>query len=31
MAAGRGLVFATHDAGLAQLLGARVVNLAHQG
>jgi ABC-2 type transport system ATP-binding protein len=31
MAAGRGLVFATHDAGLAQLLGARVVTLAHQG
>jgi ABC-2 type transport system ATP-binding protein len=31
MAAGRGLVFATHDAGLAQLLGAQVVALAHQG
>lgn len=29
--AGRGLVFATHDAGLAQLLDARVVTLAHQG
>lgn len=31
MAAGRGLVFATHDAALAQLLAARVVTLAHQG
>jgi len=31
LAAGRGLVFATHDAGLAQLLGARVVALAHRG
>ena len=30
MATGRGLVFATHDAGLAQLLGARVVALAHR-
>jgi ABC-type multidrug transport system ATPase subunit len=30
MAAGRGLVFATHDAGLAQLLDARVVTLAPQ-
>jgi len=31
VAAGRGLVLATHDAGLAQLLGAQVVRLAHQG
>jgi ABC-type multidrug transport system ATPase subunit len=31
LAAGRGLVLATHDAGLTQLLGARVVTLAHQG
>ena len=31
LAAGRGLVFATHDAGLAQLLAASVVTLAHQG
>ena len=31
MAVGRGLVLATHDAGLAQLLGARVVALAYQG
>lgn len=31
MAAGRGLVFATHDAALAQLLAARVVTLAYQG
>ena len=31
MAAGRGLVLATHDAGLAQLLAARVVALAYQG
>jgi ABC-2 type transport system ATP-binding protein len=31
LAAGRGLVLATHDAGLAQLLGARVVALAHRG
>jgi ABC-2 type transport system ATP-binding protein len=31
MAAGRGLVLATHDAGLAQLLSARVVSLVHRG
>jgi ABC-type multidrug transport system ATPase subunit len=31
MADGRGLVLATHDAGLAQLLSARVVNLVHRG
>jgi ABC-2 type transport system ATP-binding protein len=31
LAAGRGLVLATHDAGLAQLLGARVVTLANRG
>lgn len=31
MARGRSLVFATHDAGLVQLLGARVVALARQG
>ena len=31
MAVGRGLVFATHDAGLVQLLGARAVALANRG
>jgi len=31
MADGRGVVLATHDAGLAQLLGARVVSLARKG
>jgi ABC-2 type transport system ATP-binding protein len=30
LAAGRGLVFATHDAALAERLGARVVSLARE-